>query len=332
MPQRVLHMRSRYLVLVLIVVSGLFATSAALAQGTVSMSVTPSSGQGPLTVTVQGSPCLDVASPTIDDADHMILLEWQANGNPSTAGSTMFSAGVFGTNWSATILLGLANTGTNDITASCLDPGGIPVRSYPSQQVEVLPLPAELTVSDTTVVTGGSFSAAATQCPDLNVPVLGGSYSVAFTFESTTGGFSETIVDFSGTTGIGSATFVVPVDAPAGTNYQLTAVCQIQELGFTNTLFEYTPIDIEVVAPVPPELTVSETTVDAGATFTATATQCPDPDGPILGGSYSVAFTLVSLTDTFSEITVLNTDQLGVATAQIAVPFGSTCQPRHHQS
>ncbi len=55
--------------------------------------------------------------------------------------------------------------------------------------------------------------------------------------------------------------------------------------GSGQDVFDYPVQQVEVL-PEPPELVASPTQVSPGDSVTATADQCPDPDGPILGGAY----------------------------------------------
>ena len=57
------------------------------------------------------------------------------------------------------------------------------------------------------------------------------------------------------------------------------------------TVLAYPDQKVEVLL-VPPVLTGSPTSIRVGEALTATADQCPDPQGPILGGGYFVRFTL----------------------------------------
>ena len=91
------------------------------------------------------------------------------------------------------------------------------------------------------------------------------------------------------------------------------------------TVLAYPDQKVEVLL-VPPVLTGSPTSIRVGEALTATADQCPDPQGPILGGGYFVRFTLEDLIPPsgtegpFSESTTLWTNQAGVASTIFTLP------------
>ena len=91
------------------------------------------------------------------------------------------------------------------------------------------------------------------------------------------------------------------------------------------TVLAYPDQKVEVLL-VPPVLSGSPTALLVGESFTATADQCPDPQGPILGGGYFVRFTLEYLIPPsgtegpFSESTTVWTNQAGVASTIFTLP------------
>lgn len=90
-------------------------------------------------------------------------------------------------------------------------------------------------------------------------------------------------------------------------------------------VLDYPDQKVEVLA-VPPVLTASPTAILVGESLTTTANQCPDPDGPIIGGSYFVRFTLEYLIPPsgtegpFSESTTVWTNQAGIASTIFTLP------------
>lgn len=90
-----------------------------------------------------------------------------------------------------------------------------------------------------------------------------------------------------GSSGAAWTTAIELSGANLGTN-SIDATC-LDAAGAEVTSYPQQQVE---VLPEPPELTANPTSVSPGASITATADQCPDPDGPILGGSYFVRFTL----------------------------------------
>lgn len=125
-------------------------------------------------------------------------------------------------------------------------------------------------------------------------------------------------------------------DGQNGDPWTTTLVLGVPNVG-TNTVeascltaggqpvLDYPDQTVEVL-PVPPVLTGAPSAILVGESLTATATQCPDPEGPILGGGYFVRFTLEYLIPSggtegpFSESTTVWTSASGVASTIFTLP------------
>ena len=140
-----------------------------------------------------------------------------------------------------------------------------------------------LSASPTSILVGDSVTATATQCPDPEGPLLGGGYFVTFTLDylippsGTEGPFSESTTVGTDANGVASTIFTLPADAPTeGGTYQLSASCQLEELGSTFELFTYSPVSVSVAAQ--PEPTPTPTpTVEPTPTPTVEPTATPVP-------------------------------------------------------
>ena len=140
-----------------------------------------------------------------------------------------------------------------------------------------------LSASPTSILVGDSVTATATQCPDPEGPLLGGGYFVTFTLDylippsGTEGPFSESTTVGTDANGVASTIFTLPADAPTeGGAYQLSASCQLEELGSTFELFTYSPVSVSVAAQ--PEPTPTPTpTVEPTPTPTVEPTATPVP-------------------------------------------------------
>lgn len=272
-------MRRLRLLTVLLVSAALVGVAPAGAQGGVSLTVDPSSGVRPLTVTVTGSPCLSVAA---GQTNFQARVQWELDGQPWTSQTKLVAVPDPEQAWTTSIEFAAANIGENVVAATCLDQNGQEGQSYPPQKVEVLPEPPALTAAPTTVTVGETVVANATQCPDPDQPRLGGGYSVRFVLEylpppaadptpPNDGSFSQSIVVWTEENGTASASFDLPSDAPTlGGAYRLSAACELEELGFRDVLFDYSPVAISVQsAPTP--------TPTATPTPTPTGTPTPEP-------------------------------------------------------
>ena len=255
----------------------------AFAQGSgPSMTVSPQSGVRPLTVEVSGSAC-SIHKLTDDAMPLEIRLRWLVDGVPATAQTRTIPDGQQEADWGTSMQLGVPNLGTNVIEATCFTAAGDPVHTYPSQTVEVLPVPPALAASPTTITVGQSITVTADRCPDPELPRLGASYFVDFTLEyqvppsGTEGPYSESTAVWTNQDGDASATFTLPANAPTqGGAYRVNATCRFEELGGTGDIFFYESVPVTVGAQPEPTPTPQPTTSPTPAPE-PTATPSPQP-------------------------------------------------------
>ncbi len=269
------------------------------------MTVSAQSGVRPLTVTVSGTAC-SASKLTTDAIPLEIHIAWQVANAPATRQTRIIDDGQNGAAWTTTLVLGAAHIGSNMIEATCVSTAGEEILSYPPQTVEVQPVPPALVLAPTSIVVGESVTASADQCPDPDLPRFGGNYSVLFILEylvppdGTEGGYMESLTVQTAQDGTASTVFTLPVTAPTqGGAYRLQALCQIEELAITSTLFSYSSVGITVMQPQPtatptpvPTATASPTpapTVTPSPTPTPAATVTPSPT-PTSGGGSSITF------------------------------------------
>jgi len=248
------------------------------------MSVSPTQGTRPLTVTVTGSSCgLATAIPRIIRVE---LLD------PSLQQVEVIELPDPSADWSTTFVIETPRINPYTVRAVCLTtPGGSLEASFPDQRVQVSPPAPVLAISPAALTAPGTIVATADRCPDPELPRLGGGYGVAFEFEPA--GQTFDVVP-NGDSFV--AAFEVPAGTPPGT-YTVTATCTLEELGFVSTIFTYDAATYVVqAAPVTP--TVVATTVpypDIEPTTTPTAQPTPptptSTPAPSSGDSGSISFT-----------------------------------------
>jgi len=272
-----LHLMLSGWLVVLLVATSIIVVQPALAQTAPAMTVTPQSGVRPLTVVVSGTPCVDDTAAS----GPPVRLTWQVQGRPATQQAVVFTTQP-GESWKTNIVFGVPNLGSNVISASCLDINDAALLTYPEQKVEVLPVPPALTASPTSIEVGETVTATATQCPDPELPILGGGYFVRFTLEylippsGTEGPYSVSTVVWTDATGVATTSFALPANAPTeGGAYRINASCELEEFG-AQLLFDYDSVALQV-SPVATPTPTPEPTVAPEPTATPVPTATPAP-------------------------------------------------------